>query len=299
MLDFLVTIEKKQIAVMLDIERTSEDITDELAEIFVRQLNFLRLKFHAEEGLICLSTHYRDSLKMQPILESLSRHLTSHIKFGLHFYYGGLYDYEEKEEIDVGNSYDGNYFNRDKVETFFSYKIEDPTIKNQWFAIIDDSLFEDEYKKYQNIKPCAFLKPSAEEEDLKYNNFMNLATTTHGFQGVIEMLASYIERIKKLNENQILEQQENMITHLSSLELRFKLRDKNYSFIAQYLQEGYADEDDYGTILHELNYINREEITEEHTYIERIISLLEEKWEQTKDFSNLKRLKEIKKDKNK
>ena len=45
---------------------------------------------------------------------------------------------------------------------------------------------------------------------------MRIATTTRGFDGVIETLNIYIHSIQKLTHTDILLKQKNMIRHLSS-----------------------------------------------------------------------------------
>ncbi len=285
----------KQIAVMLDIEKTSEDITDELAEIFINQLNFIRLKFNADIGVICLSTHYRDAKKMQPILEIFSRHTTSKIKLGYHFYLGGIYDYNKKEERPQEYDFNSQRFNRNKIETFSLFYIEDYETITKWFAVIDDNISEESYKKYQENSPCVYLRPSKEEEDLKYNNFMNLATTTYGFQGVLEMFQVYIESIKMLNESQILNKQMDMMTHLSSLELCLALRNQRFDYVERYFKEGYADKDDYQTTLKELEFLRKEIVFErkDWIHIKTILTIIEEYYINKEEQQKLSRVKNL------
>ena len=102
----------KTIAIMLDLDGTSDFMNDETAKKFISQLNTLRIKFGATEATICISTHYSDPNKMIEVLDILSRNLNKHTQIGINFFYGGRYDYDKKESIPEDYS-----FNRDKQKT--------------------------------------------------------------------------------------------------------------------------------------------------------------------------------------
>ena len=65
---------------------------------------------------------------------------------------------------------------------------------------------------------------------------MRIATTTRGFDGVIETLNIYIHSIQKLTPTDILLKQKNMIRHLSSFELSDKVKKQDFTYLVQYLQ---------------------------------------------------------------
>lgn len=240
---------EKTIAVMLDLDGTCDYIDDEKADIFVKQLNFIRKKFRANYGTISISTHYNNSDKIKTILDIITKHLTPNIKIGLNFYYGGIYDYKINKNIPKERR-----FNLDKERTFGQYYLYDPSINNQWFAIIDDGIEDDTYKKYEKSQPMLLCLPSQSENMITQNNFMRIATMTVGFDGVIECLDNYINSIKKLSSKQIFENQKNMMRHLSSYELIQKIRMEEYAFIEQYFLEGYADLNDYQDALMYIYY---------------------------------------------
>lgn len=279
---------KKQIAVMLDLERTSEDITEKTAEIFIKQLEFIRHKFLAEEGRISISTHYGESDKIQKVLNILAKHTTDTIKIGLSFYYGGIFDYEKQLDLEQGYS-----FNRNKIKTFEMFYMDSSTVTNEWFAIIDDGISEEEYKYYQNKQPSFFCRPSKNEYDLKYNSFMNIATTTKGMSGVIESLDNYIKSIENLSPEQILEKQKNMICHLSGSDLVNKIRNREYKYLEQYFKEGFADKADYSDTLTWLEITNLKMIPtkEEREQIKRILALIEEYYQYEEETQSLAKLR--------
>lgn len=87
----------KTIAVMLDLDGTTDFIDDEKAKLFMKQLEIIRRKFGAKLATISISTHYRDSSRMKDTLDILARNLSKNIKLGISFYYGGIYDYDKKK----------------------------------------------------------------------------------------------------------------------------------------------------------------------------------------------------------
>lgn len=272
---FEVSLFKKtnQIAVMLDLEGTSEKINEETAEVFVKQLEFIREKFEAEEATISLSTHYPDSSKMQNVLTILSRHTTNTVKIGLNFFFGGIYEFDEKKE-DLQEP----GFNSNKVSTFETFYIRDFEIENTWFAIIDDEISEDIYKEYQNEHPMLLLRPSQIDDSLN-GNFMCYETKTKDFDGVIEGLNAYIETIKNLSPKQILQAQRNMVSHLSAWEVKNKVINGEFSFLERYFSEGYADEDDYRIFLHEIGFKTIEQVEKtELVYLKNILHLFHSKF---------------------
>lgn len=197
----------KTIAVMLDLDGTCDSINDEKAKIFIAQLEILRKKFQAKLATISISTRYDNSDKMQEVLEILSRNLSNYVKLGINFFYGGIYDYDKKEEVSQAYG-----FNRNKVKTFVSYYVDSIGMNNQWFAIIDDVISDDIYSKYKNSHPMLVCRPSQHDEgSLSKNNFMSVSTTTKGIDGVIEILDLYIESIRYLSPIRIMEIQRNMI----------------------------------------------------------------------------------------
>lgn len=278
----------KTIAVMLDLDGTCDFINDEKAKIFISQLEILRKKFGAKLATISISTHYDNSDKMREVLEILSRNLSGCIKIGINFFYGGIYDYDKKEEI--LQEYN---FNRDKVKTFDSYYVNNVAMNNQWFAIIDDSISDDTYKKYKNKHPMLVCRPSQHDKDsLSMNNFMSLSTTTQGIDGVIEILNLYIESIKYLSPVKIIETQKNMLTHLSSLDLIKKIINRDYIFLEKYFKEGFADEADYKDSLNLLIYTNnlQNPSKDELIYLREILGLMSEHFQKTNATENIEKI---------
>lgn len=283
----------KIIAVMLNLDGTCDFINDEKAKKFIEQLDILRKKFGAKIATISISTHYNNSDRMQKVLEILSRNLSSCIKVGVSFFYGGIYDYDKREEVPQGCS-----FNRDKVKTFDRYYVNGIGMNNQWFAIIYDSISDDAYIKYKNSHPMLVCRPSQnKEENLSKNNFMNIATTTKGIDGVIEILESYIESIRFLSPIQIIETQKNMITHLSCWDLTEKIKNRDYIFLERYFREGFADEDDYIDSLNWLIWTNSDQIPskDELVYLREIIGLMSQHFQERKEEENIDKVLKLQK----
>lgn len=264
----------KSIAVMLDIGGTCDFINDEKAKKFINQLDILRKKFGAATATISISTHYGDSEKIKELLEILVPNLVENVKIGLNFFYGGIYDYDKKEDILKGYS-----FNSDKVSTFASYYVNSSEVNNEWFAIIDDSIDDDTYKRYKQERPMLVCKPTQfGEETLSKNNFMSISTSTMGIDGVIELLDTYINSIKSLTPIQIMETQKNMMTHLSSWDLIEIIREHNYAFLERYFKEGYADEADYKDSLNWIVFTsNDSKLTrDELTHLRSVLEIMTE-----------------------
>lgn len=278
---------EKRIAVMLDIEKTSEWITDETAEIFVSQLEKIRKQFMAEEGIICISTLDHSTERIKKVLSTLSRYTSHTIKIDLSFFYGGMYDFTNDYEWKTP-------INNNKVESFMDY-MQDKNIL--WVAFIDDNLSLDTYKKYRNKLPTLVAIPSANKEKIEQNNFMQIATTTKNFDGVIEILASYLTTIQNLMPKDILQKQMSMPIHLSSWEVIEKVHEKNYPFLEQYFLSGCADEGDYSIAITWIGFnLKDKNITqEEKLQIKNILDLIEKQYAKNDDtkLDRVKRLKQF------
>ncbi len=281
-----------ELAVMLDLDGTVNSIDLEKAKQFQVQLDSIRQKFDADTVFISISTHYEDSIKMKKVLDIFACTLLPNIKIGMSFYFGGMYDYEKGLDIPCKFG-----FNRDKVETFDTYYNSTLGRYNKWFAIIDDGIADDIYLRYQNNHPMLLVLPSNSERSVSKNNFMRRATTTNGFDGVLEVMDGYLEDIKGLSSLEIVNTQRNMITHLSSYELVEKIRKRDYSFLERYFVEGYADEDDYQDTLSWILLTNSDSNFSrgEAVSIGRIVDLLVEHFEEKRDESAIKRAYQLQK----
>lgn len=275
----------KTISVMLDIEGTCDFIDDEKALVFIKQLDCLRRKFGAKSVIISISTFNTSTEEIEKVLDILSPHINPNVKIGTSFYYGGTYDYGTKKNR-MGS------YSRDKVKPFYDTYVMDPEFNNQWFAVIDDNISDDIYEKYQYLCPMFLCKPSQSSDNSYKNNFMMFSTTTKGFDGVLEGLAFYIDSLKYLSPERVLETQKSMMTHLSSNDLIQKVRNRDYLFLEKYFEEGFADECDYKDVLNFI--INTRSIdnisNDELVHIKRILSLMTNYFNQIKDDNNIQKL---------
>ena len=282
----------QSIAILLDLEGTTDNINSESKELFLKQLEYLRKKFNAEYVTISVSTHYNNSIKIRKLLTVLANNLPSNIKIGLSFYYGGIYDYNSNK--DIPREYG---FNQSKINTFKEYYLDNIFAYNiPWFAIIDDGMYDEEYKIFQNKRPMLQALPSNRTASVEKNNFMRIATTTYGFDGVVEILKKYIENIKEMDLQGILENQKNMITHLSSFYLKDKVRVGDYIFLERYFKEGYADSDDYTKIADCIWYKYQEEnpSKEDLIHIQNILTIISEELSKKEDHIRLEKIKNVK-----
>lgn len=281
----------KTISVLLDIEGTCDFIDDDKAQVFMQQLNYIRKKFCASYATISLSTHFNNVVAMKEVLDVLARNLSNNIEIGMSFYLGGMYDYKNDQVIPISRE-----FNRDKVKTFANYYIDTNEFDNKWFAIIDDNMSDDVYKKYKDKHPMLLAKPSQREESVVKNNFMRIGTVTKGFDGVIEILDSYKKSTDGLSSHKILETQKEMICHLSSWELSEKIQKEEFQFVEKYFSLGLADEGDYVTALIGLKFgcLNEENMPQQCEHLDSIFNILLDKFTENNQEDKIEAVKVLK-----
>lgn len=266
---------KKTIAIMLDIANTSNNINDDKAQVFMKQVEYLRRKFDADVATISISTHFSDSKEIKYILSVLERNLTENIKIGISFFMGGTYDLESDQEDKYYSD-----FNKDKVDTFDKYYITNPELDTKWFAIIDDNLASSMYKKYQYKYPMLSIRPSI--GNVINNSMMKYDTETYAFDGVIEGMEQYIHSIEDLSVEDILIEQKNFVEPISqSISIITKIKEHDYAYIERYFKEGYATDKDYYDVIRWKNYLyySNAITKEEYTSLMNILNILLEKFE--------------------
>lgn len=228
----------KTISVMLDALGTSNCIDNKTAQIFIKQLEEIRLQFGADIGTISISSSFEEPESIKYILETLDRNLTGNIVIGLNFLAGSTYDYG-KDILDN----QGISFNANKVNTFDKYYISNPKYDNQWFALIDDSIYEDLYRQYRETHPMFMCRPNQEEN---MANFMIYDTETNNFDGVIEGMDYYIKTIKGMTRKEILNHQMYV---LSNTELEEYFKKGNFNFLKIFFLGGHARIEDCDLVL--------------------------------------------------
>lgn len=196
---------------------------------------------------------------------------------------------------DIAQNYS---FNSNKVSTFDDYYVSSVGVDNQWFAIIDDNISEDIYKKYQICHPMLLCRPSQPQYELAKNCFMSISTMTNGFDGVLESFNTYINFIKDLSPEQILETQRNMITHLSCGELIAKIRKRNYAFIERYFTEGHADDADYKDTLNCIAYTYSDPTPSkiELVQLQNILEIISKKFESSNNKEIVEKIRKLQRD---
>lgn len=262
----------KSIAIMLDLDGTSNWIEDDTAEIFMKQVDTLRKQFGDAKAFICISTHAHGPEPIKRVLDKLAPFAHDNIILGNSFYYGGVYEYP------IDTSYTmGGLFNMNKIKTFYDYYLNSEHLNIGWFAIIDDGITDSVFKTFQHEKPMVVMKPSCSSIS-KYNNFMHRETCTDNFYGVIELMDGYIKDVKGMDLWDVLDKQQSMLRHLSNLEINDLIRNRRFYELLTYLKSGETDKEDFkNTYVCLLMESDIEPFGEYYeSYIEEILKVLSE-----------------------
>ena len=229
----------KSIAIMLDLDGTSNHIDAETAEIFIKQVDTLRKQFGGEKAFICISTHAHGPEPIKRVLDELAVFVNDDIVLGNSFYFGGVYEYGTDTCYNMSG-----LFNMKKIQTFQDHYLKSENLNIGWFALIDDTISNTVYKTFQYDKPMVVMKPGCSSIS-KYNNFMNRETCTDNFAGVIEMMDTYIKDIREMDLWDVLDKQEMMISHLSDFEIHELVKNRRFSELLRYLQSDMTDKEDF------------------------------------------------------
>ncbi len=266
---------QRSISILLDIQGTCDNIDDEKAKRFVLYLDRLRKKFKADYVTISISTHYTDGREIKNILDIISRNLISNIRIGDNFFLGGIYNYDSDKEISVFPN-----FNYDKIETFLINLV---TLGRNvvFMAVFDDFISDEIFKRISLNSPVLVGKPSSKKNDLKRNSLCRIATETKSFDGVLEIMTTYLESIIRLSVSEIVETQKRETPYFPISILIQKIANREYEALKRYFTMGLADDKDIEIILDLLISINMaqkippEENRQVKTLLEIIINQLE------------------------
>lgn len=262
----------KSIAIMLDLDGTSNWIENGTAEIFMKQVDTLREQFGGAKAYICISTHAHGSDPIKSVLDKLDPYANENIILANSFFYGGVYEYQTDTTYPMGG-----IFNMNKIKTFCEHYIKSEHLNIGWFALIDDTISETVFKTFQDEKPMVVMKPGCSSIS-KYNNFMYRETCTDNFYGVIELMDAYIKDIKGMDLWDVLDKQRDMIRHMSDSEIHDLISNREFYKLLQYLKSGETDKDDfkstYGWLMVECDI---EPFGKQYeSYIEEILKVLSE-----------------------
>ncbi len=275
----------KSIAIMLDLDGTSNWMNESSAEIFMKQIDLLRKRFGNQKAYICISTHSSTPNNIKKVLDELNKFATDGIILGYSFYYGGLYDYQ----TDV-SYYRSVPFNLNKIETFSDFYLNDENLNIGWFAIADDSLTGDVIKEYQYSKPMVGLKPVHYSK--KDNNFMFRSTDTDNIMGVIELLDDYIKDTQDMDYDDVLEKQRKMVIYISPWECNKLIQKRQFDILFKYLQSDIASKEDckgiYNWLVNENSLTPFESMYQ--SYIVKILGILSEKGAFDESIEDVKKL---------
>ena len=244
---------EKVIVIMLDLQGTLDEMTDENTQIFIAQLNQLRTKFAAQKALINISTHIDiPSKTLDKYMTILDHNLIPHIILDDATYLFGTYNFYTKECQPLKDG-QNNY---NKTDIFEQRYLNNPSYDIVWLGLVDDSLNPKYYCKFQNLLPMAeFIPSQINDANKKYDNLMSISTMTFGFLGVIECLNTYLNNIKDISPTQLLESQKRIISHLEPSDIILLFHNKRYQDILDYLKAGKIDTNDYKEIMQKLHLL--------------------------------------------
>ncbi len=277
---------KRSIAIMLDLDGTSNCIEDSSAEIFMKQVETLRQHFGEGKAFICISTHAHGSESIKKVLDKLVPFANENIILNNAFFYGGVYEYPTNTEY-----YMGVFFNTNKIKTFAEQYLENKILNIGWCALIDDSISERSFKGFQDDMPMVTMKPGCSSIS-KYTNFMYRETCTDNFDGVVELMDEYIRDIQDKDYWDILDFQREMLSHLSDFEIHDLIKNREFYKLLEYLKSGMTDKDDFRNTYGWLVYESKIELFGEQyaSYIEDILIILQENDAFTQSVSEVKML---------
>ncbi len=242
---------KRVIAIMLDLQGTIDDMTDETTQIFMEQLTKLKTKFNVHQVLLNISTHTDlPSPTLDKYMSILANNLKPHIILDEATYLFGTYNFYTKECNPLPNQ-QNNY---NKTEVFESRYLDNPQYDVIWFGLVDDYLNPNYFRKFQNHRLMAEFIPSLHDENnKKYDNLMSISSLTPGFLGVIECFATYLNYIKDMTSNSIAETQKALIPYLNDSDIKFLIYNHRYHDIIKYLKSHKINIEDYQVIIRELH----------------------------------------------
>ncbi len=250
----LKTEKEKAIIIMLDLQGTLDNMTDETAQIFMRQLCKLKTIFSAHKVIINISTHVEvPSPTLDKYMTILARNLKANFLLDDATYLSGTYNFYTKKCQPLPNNY--NNFNKTKI--FEERYLHNSPYNIVWFGIVDDSLDPNYFCKYQHYRLMAEFIPSLNKKDYKkYDNLMSISSLTNGFLGVIECFDTYINNIKDIPLYNLLEVQRNILPHLNTSDIKILLYTQRYSDILKYLKAYKIDPENYKDIVQKLQLIS-------------------------------------------
>ena len=264
------TIEKlnkeRVLAIMLDLQGTLDDMTDETAQIFMEQLTKLKIKFSAHKVLLNISTHTDlPSPTLDKYMTILDHNLKPNIILDEATYLFGTYNFYTKRYNPLPN----NQNNYNKTEIFEKRYLKNPKYDVIWFGLVDDALNPNYYRKFQNNMLMAEFIPSLRKtEDKKYDNLMSISSLTPGFLGVIECFNTYLDHLKDIPSHSLEEAQKAILPYLDKSDITTLFYNKRYKDILTSLIANKIDQEDYKDIMRELHLtLSASEITTEELAI--------------------------------
>lgn len=258
----LLDLEKRKtaIAVMLDIQGTLDNIDDQKANLFIKQLHTLRMKYGTEKIIINLSSNIHSERGLIPFLEILQRNLLPNIILDDATYLFGTYNYESGYKNEIGWGY-----NLKKIDLFEAKYLDRSEYDIIGLGIIDDRADPSYIEKHKDNRPVFTIRPSQKDkESLKYDNLMCYSTETFGFDGVLECLDTYLKRLKDVPADKVVEEQQKELMHLGALEVRTLCIKKKFDLLYRFIKENKLDEEDYERVARELNYLIKEKNIEKN-----------------------------------
>lgn len=268
---------------MLDLQKTLDYISDKTANIFMTQVECLRKKFEAEEAVLFISSQTEFVGDLYESAHILERNRGANVKFANCYYLNGIYNPSTGIIQEIPN------VNENKIQVLKQEYLNDNRTK--FFAVIDDNITIDALQAFQNERPFVLIRPSQYEGRVEADNFSCYSSYARGFDGVIDGMNRYLERISSLSANEIFAFQKQELFMITGSYASWLFEQKEFDLLFRYIEKnkirglGYYQLDScIRNYLQEHNCdINRNEP------LKKIVDLLSERLQE----ENLKRKRHI------
>lgn len=242
--------EKKEkessIVIMLDLQKTLDGIDDEKAQIFMKQLDTLRIKYNAQKVILNVSSHVYSPDSFIKYLEILHRNLQPGIVLDDATYLSGTFNYETGVTEFINFGYNLKKLTVFEEKYFSIYNVI-------CHGIIDDSVSPSYLKGHKDERPVFIIRPSAKNEgELNKDNLMCHSSLTVGFDGVLEGMSLYLDTVKDIPTSMIVKKQQEELVYLSETDINMLCIERNFSLLLRYVKDGNLDMKLYDIIAREL-----------------------------------------------
>lgn len=213
---------------MLDLQKTLDYISDKTANIFMKQVECLRKKFEAEEAVLFISSQTEFVGDLYESAHILERNRGANIKFANCYYLNGIYNPSTGIIQEIPN------VNENKIQVLKQEYLLDNTTK--FFAVIDDQITIETLQVFQNERPFVLIRPSQYEGLVEADNFSCYSSYLLGFDGVIDGLDRYLERISSLSSDEIFASQKCELFTITGFYASWLFEQGEFDLLLRYVE---------------------------------------------------------------